>query len=64
MDEAAAATDDPKAAAALLTAYAEDARITDVTLTSAPAPAPRSPSAVKGTVSYEGAGKRWRTTAR
>ncbi|MFB9350004.1 penicillin-binding transpeptidase domain-containing protein [Streptomyces heliomycini] len=57
VDEAAAATDDPKAAAALLTAYAEDARITDVTLTSGARSGAEVPFAVKGTVSYEGAGK-------
>ncbi|MEZ3179947.1 penicillin-binding protein [Streptomyces pimonensis] len=56
-DEAAAATDDPKAAAALLTAYAEDARITDVTLTAGARSGIEVPFAVKGTVSYEGAGK-------
>ncbi|MFD7701472.1 penicillin-binding transpeptidase domain-containing protein [Streptomyces caelestis] len=55
--EAAAATDDPKAAAALLTAYAEDARITDVTLTAGARSGAEVPFAVKGTVSYEEAGK-------
>ena len=43
MDEAAAATDDPKAAAALLKAYAKDARIKNLTLTPA-APAGEDPA--------------------
>lgn len=57
VSEAAAATDDPKAATALLTAYAEDARITDVTLTAGARAGAEVPFAVKGTVSYEEARK-------
>ncbi|MER7487387.1 penicillin-binding transpeptidase domain-containing protein [Streptomyces sp. NPDC126497] len=55
--EAAAATDDPEAATALLTAYAEDARIKDLTLTAGTRAGGRVPFTVKGTVSHEGAGK-------
>lgn len=58
VEEAAAVTDDPQAAAALLTAYAKDARIKNVTLTpAAPAGGGKVPFSVKGTVSYEEAGK-------
>ncbi|OSP25327.1 penicillin-binding protein [Streptomyces sp. 13-12-16] len=55
--EAAAATDDPKAATALLTAYAEDARIKDVTLTAGTRTGGKVPFAVKGTVSSGDVGK-------
>ncbi|MFE2277230.1 penicillin-binding transpeptidase domain-containing protein [Streptomyces sp. NPDC059454] len=55
--EAAAATDDPKAATALLTAYAKDARVGDVTLTAGTPAGDKVPFSVKGTVSYEEAGK-------
>ncbi|MGV9843711.1 penicillin-binding transpeptidase domain-containing protein [Streptomyces fungicidicus] len=55
--EAAAATDDPKAATALLTSYAKDARIEDLTLTAGARTGGKVPFAVKGTVSYDGAGK-------
>ncbi|MEV5935536.1 penicillin-binding transpeptidase domain-containing protein [Streptomyces sp. NPDC052079] len=57
VDEAAAATDDPKAAAALLKAYAKDARIKNLTLTPAAPAGGEVPFSVKGTVSYEEAGK-------
>ncbi|MFI1419487.1 penicillin-binding transpeptidase domain-containing protein [Streptomyces sp. NPDC020731] len=57
VSEAAAATDDPKAAAALLTAYAKDARVTDVTLTAGTPAGGKVPFAVKGTVSYKDVGK-------
>lgn len=57
VSEAAAATDDPKAATALLTAYAKDARVTDVTLTAGTPAGGKVPFAVKGTVSYEDVGK-------
>ncbi|MFH8453524.1 penicillin-binding transpeptidase domain-containing protein [Streptomyces fungicidicus] len=55
--EAAAATDDPKAATALLTSYAKDARIEDLTLTAGARTGGKVPFAVKGTVSYDEAGK-------
>ncbi|MGC2998379.1 penicillin-binding transpeptidase domain-containing protein [Streptomyces sp. G35A] len=51
--EAAAVTDDPEAAAALLTGYAEDARIKDVTLTAGARTGAEVPFSVKATVSYE-----------
>ncbi|WP_149548811.1 penicillin-binding transpeptidase domain-containing protein [Streptomyces marokkonensis] len=57
VSEAAAATDDPEAAAALLTSYAKDARIGAVTLTPGTATGAEVPFSVKGTVSYEEAGK-------
>lgn len=55
--EAAALTDDPKAATALLTGYAKDARVKDVTLTPAAPAAAKVPFSVKGTVEYEETGK-------
>ncbi|MBD9733573.1 penicillin-binding protein [Streptomyces sp. H28] len=51
--EAAALTDDPKAATALLTGYTKDARVKDVTLTPAAPAAAKVPFSVKGTVEYE-----------
>ncbi|MFF8099624.1 penicillin-binding transpeptidase domain-containing protein [Streptomyces sp. NPDC016640] len=56
-DEAAAATDDPEAAAALLTAYAEDAGVEDVTLTAGPRTGAKVPFSVKATVRHEDIGK-------
>ncbi|MEV8595287.1 penicillin-binding transpeptidase domain-containing protein [Streptomyces sp. NPDC052012] len=53
VSEAAAATDDPKAATALLKSYAEDARVEDVTLTPGTASGGKVPFSVKGTVTYE-----------
>ncbi|MDT0403173.1 MULTISPECIES: penicillin-binding transpeptidase domain-containing protein [Streptomyces] len=53
VSEAAALTDAPEAATALLTAYAEDARVKDVTLTPGTRTGGKVPFAVKGTVSYE-----------
>ncbi|MFF8638675.1 penicillin-binding transpeptidase domain-containing protein [Streptomyces pilosus] len=50
---AAAATNDPAAATALLTAYAKDARVEDVTLTAGTAAGGKVPFSVKGTVSHE-----------
>jgi hypothetical protein len=55
--EAAALTDDPKAATALLTGYTKDARVKDVTLTPAAPAAAKVPFSVKGTVEYEETGK-------
>lgn len=57
VEEAAAATDDPEAAAALLKAYAKDARIKDLALTPAAPAGADVPFSVKGTVAYEEAGK-------
>ncbi|MFF1273902.1 penicillin-binding transpeptidase domain-containing protein [Streptomyces marokkonensis] len=57
VSEAAAATDDPEAAAALLTSYAKDARVGNVTLTPGTATGAEMPFSVKGTVSYKEAGK-------
>jgi len=57
VSRAAAATDDPKAATALLTSYAKDARIEDLTLTAGARTGGKVPFAVKGTVSYDEAGK-------
>ncbi|GGQ11366.1 penicillin-binding protein [Streptomyces griseomycini] len=57
VSEAAAATDDPEAAAALLTGYAEDARVKDVTLTAGTRAGDKVPFSVKGTVSYEDLGE-------
>ncbi|MBP5939043.1 penicillin-binding transpeptidase domain-containing protein [Streptomyces acidiscabies] len=57
LPQAAAATDDAKAATALLTAYAKDARITGVTLTPGAAAGAKVPFAVKGMVSFEGVSK-------
>ncbi|MEV5351969.1 penicillin-binding transpeptidase domain-containing protein [Streptomyces sp. NPDC052693] len=54
---AAAATDDPAAARALLTGYAEDARVKDVTLTPGARTGARVPFSVKGTVAYKGTEK-------
>ncbi|MFJ9664547.1 penicillin-binding transpeptidase domain-containing protein [Streptomyces sp. NPDC101219] len=51
--EAAALTDDPKAATALLSGYTKDARVKDVTLTPAAPAAAKVPFSVKGTVEYE-----------
>ncbi|MFD0315523.1 penicillin-binding transpeptidase domain-containing protein [Streptomyces flavalbus] len=51
--EAAAATDDPEAARPLLTGYAKDARIKDVTLTPGTREGARLPFAVKGTVVFD-----------
>ncbi|WAX79593.1 penicillin-binding transpeptidase domain-containing protein [Streptomyces sp. KMM 9044] len=47
------ATDDPEAAAALLTGYAKDARVEDVTLTAGARTGTEVPFSVKGTVAYE-----------
>ncbi|MGW3727443.1 penicillin-binding transpeptidase domain-containing protein [Streptomyces sp. NPDC000851] len=55
--QAAAATDDATAAKALLTAYAKDAHIEDVTLTPGTRTGDRLPFTVKGTVSYKGVSK-------
>ncbi|GAA3182059.1 penicillin-binding transpeptidase domain-containing protein [Streptomyces virens] len=57
VSEAAAVTDDPKAAAALLTAYAKDAGVKDVTLTAGARSGGKVPFSVKGTVSYEDVSK-------
>ncbi|MFI1362841.1 penicillin-binding transpeptidase domain-containing protein [Streptomyces griseochromogenes] len=51
--EAAAATDDPSAATALLTGYTKDARLKDVTLTPGKATGAKVPFSVKATVSYQ-----------
>ncbi|MBL1082069.1 penicillin-binding protein [Streptomyces actinomycinicus] len=50
--EAAAATDDPSAAAELLTGYTKDARLKAVTLTPGAATGAKVPFSVKATVSY------------
>ncbi|MBZ9640923.1 penicillin-binding transpeptidase domain-containing protein, partial [Streptomyces sp. PSKA30] len=55
--QAAAATDDATAAKTLLTAYAKDAHIEDVTLTPGTRTGDRLPFTVKGTVSYKGVSK-------
>ncbi|MET7296552.1 penicillin-binding transpeptidase domain-containing protein [Streptomyces griseoloalbus] len=55
--EAAAVTDDPKAAAALLTAYAKDAGVKDVTLAAGTRTGGEVPFSVKGTVSYKDVSK-------
>ncbi|MGW4224715.1 penicillin-binding transpeptidase domain-containing protein [Streptomyces bauhiniae] len=55
--EAAAATDDAKAATALLTGYTKDARLKDVTLTAGRATGAKVPFDVKATVSYQGVSK-------
>ncbi|MCM3264695.1 MULTISPECIES: penicillin-binding transpeptidase domain-containing protein [Streptomyces] len=52
--EAAAATSDATAATALLTGFAEDARLTDVTLTQGAPSGTEVPFSVKATVAYEG----------
>ncbi|WP_406469561.1 penicillin-binding transpeptidase domain-containing protein [Streptomyces hirsutus] len=53
VSEAADATDDPEAATALLTGYAEDARVKDVTLTAGARTGAEVPFSVKGTVAYK-----------
>ncbi|TWV37160.1 penicillin-binding protein [Streptomyces misionensis] len=55
--DAAAATDDPSAAGALLTGYSKDAHLKDVTLTPGPAKGAKVPFSVKATVSYKGVDK-------
>ncbi|MES4886816.1 penicillin-binding transpeptidase domain-containing protein [Streptomyces sp. NPDC096012] len=55
--EAAAATDDPAAAGALLTGYTKDARLTHVTLTAGTAKGAEVPFAVKATVAYKQLGR-------
>ncbi|MEU6382164.1 penicillin-binding transpeptidase domain-containing protein [Streptomyces bauhiniae] len=55
--EAAAATDDAKAATALLTGYSKDARLKDVTLTAGRATGAKVPFSVHATVSYQGVSK-------
>lgn len=55
--EAAAATDDAPAARALLTGYAKDAHIRDVTLTAGTRTGTEVPFSVKATVSYKGTSK-------
>ncbi|QOV37807.1 penicillin-binding protein [Streptomyces ferrugineus] len=55
--EAAAATDDTAAARALLTGYAKDAHIKDVTLTAGTRTGAKVPFSVKATVSYKGTTK-------
>ncbi|UFR04009.1 penicillin-binding protein [Streptomyces sp. Go40/10] len=55
--EAAAATDDPSAAGKLLTGYAKDARLKDVTLTPGRAKGATVPFSVKATVSYRNLSK-------
>ncbi|MFI6008443.1 penicillin-binding transpeptidase domain-containing protein [Streptomyces sp. NPDC051243] len=55
--EAAAATDDAKAARSLLTGYTKDAHITGVTLTEGTRSGAKVPFTVKGTVSYKGTTK-------
>ncbi|EGX58221.1 penicillin-binding protein [Streptomyces zinciresistens K42] len=54
---AAAATDDTAAAAPLLTGYAKDAGIKDVTLTAGTRAGDKVPFSVKATVSYKGTDK-------
>ncbi|MEU9225815.1 penicillin-binding transpeptidase domain-containing protein [Streptomyces massasporeus] len=55
--QAAAVTDDPSAARPLLTGYAKDAHIKDVTLTPGSPTGDKVPFSVKGTVSYKGTDK-------
>ncbi|MEU9922330.1 penicillin-binding transpeptidase domain-containing protein [Streptomyces griseoluteus] len=55
--EAAAATDDARAATALLTGYTKDARLQHVTLTPGRATGAKVPFSVKATVSYQGVSK-------
>ncbi|MFJ9717154.1 penicillin-binding transpeptidase domain-containing protein [Streptomyces sp. NPDC101213] len=50
--EAAAVTDDPAAAGAVLTGWTKDARITGATLTAGPRAGDKVPFAVKGTVTF------------
>ncbi|WP_432058814.1 penicillin-binding transpeptidase domain-containing protein [Streptomyces sp. bgisy022] len=52
VSEAAALTDDPEAAAALLTGYAKDARVGDVVLTPSKPTGDKVPFSVKGTVEH------------
>ncbi|MFM9628499.1 MULTISPECIES: penicillin-binding transpeptidase domain-containing protein [Streptomyces] len=51
--QAAAVTDDPAAATALLTGYTKDARITGATLTAGTPAGDKVPFAVKGTVTFK-----------
>ncbi|MEV7202031.1 penicillin-binding transpeptidase domain-containing protein [Streptomyces griseoluteus] len=55
--EAAAATDDAKAATALLTGYTKDAHLGHVTLSPGRATGAKVPFSVKATVSYQGVSK-------
>ncbi|WP_030814608.1 penicillin-binding transpeptidase domain-containing protein [Streptomyces sp. NRRL F-2799] len=55
--EAAAATDDAKAATALLTGYTKDARLKDVTLTAGTAAGAKVPFNVHATATYQGVSK-------
>ncbi|MFF7446256.1 MULTISPECIES: penicillin-binding transpeptidase domain-containing protein [unclassified Streptomyces] len=55
--QAAAVTNDPEAATALLTGYTKDARLRDVTLTPGARTGATVPFSVKATVAYKGAGK-------
>ncbi|MFD4789444.1 penicillin-binding transpeptidase domain-containing protein [Streptomyces sp. NPDC058459] len=55
--EAARATDDAPAATALLTGYAKDARLKDVTLTAGTAAGAKVPFSVKATVTYQNVSK-------
>ncbi|MEW2134419.1 penicillin-binding transpeptidase domain-containing protein [Streptomyces sp. NPDC005435] len=55
--KAAAVTDDAPAATALLTGYAKDARLKDVTLTAGKRAGAKVPFSVKATVSFEGTDK-------
>ncbi|GGM04437.1 penicillin-binding protein [Streptomyces fumigatiscleroticus] len=55
--EAASATDDAEAAAALLTGYTKDARIKDVTLTAGTRTGDKVPFSVKATVTYKNISK-------
>ncbi|GGV86175.1 penicillin-binding protein [Streptomyces griseoloalbus] len=57
VSEAAAVTDDPKAAAALLTAFAKDAGVKDVTLAAGTRAGGEVPFSVKGTVSHRDVSK-------
>ncbi|MER8223294.1 penicillin-binding transpeptidase domain-containing protein [Streptomyces sp. NPDC094143] len=57
LPQAAAATDDPAAARALLTGYTKDARVKDVTLTPGVRTGDRVPFSVRGTVAYKGTEK-------
>ncbi|WP_327183515.1 penicillin-binding transpeptidase domain-containing protein [Streptomyces sp. NBC_01334] len=54
---AAAATDDPAAATALLTGYTKDAHVTGATFTAGKATGTKVPFSVKGTVKYKGVSK-------
>nr|WP_202516406.1 MULTISPECIES: penicillin-binding transpeptidase domain-containing protein [unclassified Streptomyces] len=55
--EAASATDEPSTAGKLLTGYAKDAHLKDVTFTPGPAKGAEVPFAVQATVSYRGFSK-------